>query len=91
MGEAEIYVTFGKADVKTGNCLRCRRVIKRDDELWKLSSLDLFVGSMCRRDECQKEENIREAINGAARASGISSGVEAAVRQVIEHYGKPGR
>ena len=37
MGEAEIYVTFGKADVKTDNCLRCRRIIKRDDELWNLS------------------------------------------------------
>ncbi len=86
-----IYVAFGKSDGELLDCVACGRIINRHDEFWIFVIRKSAVGPICRRDDCRKEEEIAQVMNGAAASFDISCDVEAAVRRVIGHYEKPWR
>ncbi len=83
-----IYVTFGKSAGELLDCVACSRVINRDDEFWFFAIQKSAVGPICRRDDCRKEEEIAQVMNGAAASIDISCDVEEAVKRVIGHYEK---
>ena len=91
MGKERIYVTFGKSDGELLDCVACSRIINRDDEFWIFVIRKSAVGPICRLDDCRKEEEIGQVMNGAAASLDISCNIEAAVRQVVGHYEKPER